>query len=197
MEPSKRFLNSVQMTETFGGLEEIYEINTLFLASLQARMSAWTWDTQIADLFLQLADRLRIYSTFINKYPIAMANYGEYIEQNARYKSALQALIQTKLPAVPVPLLAGHFFIMPVQRIPRYILLLEDLLRATPATHQDSKVLVVALDKLRAVANQINDAKAKAEESGKLATLSSKIVGFPGVRVLPFSPRSRVFTRLS
>jgi len=175
----------VQISETFGGLDEIFEINSAFLSSLQTRMDSWNWDTQIADLFLLLADRLRVYSTFINKYPVDMANYGEYIEQNSRYKSALQSLVLSKIPAVPVPLLAGHFFIMPVQRIPRYILLLEDLLRATSSSHADSTVLPVALDKLRMVATQINDAKAKAEESGILATLSNKIVGFPGQLMKP------------
>lgn len=185
VEPSRRFLNGHQMHETFGGLDEILAMNEEFLAALQARMAAWTWNTQVADLFIAFAQKLPAYSAFINRYPRAMSNYDEYVEQNPRYRAALQAQAQAKLPTVGVAILAGHFFIMPVQRIPRYILLLEDLALATPATHEDAKVLPDVLRQMRVVASLVNDAKASAEEASQLAALAHRLRGCPEVRRAP------------
>lgn len=185
MEPSRRFLNGNQMRETFGGLEEILAVNEAFLDALRTRMAAWTWDTQVADLFLPLAKELPAYSAFINRYPLAMGNYDDYVAQNPRYRAVLQGQAQARLPAVGVSLLAGHFFIMPVQRIPRYILLLEDLVRATPTTHADAQVLPVVLHEIRSVANLVNDAKASAEEASKLAALAHRLRDCPEPLVRP------------
>jgi hypothetical protein len=50
------------------------------------------------------------------------------------------------------------FLIMPIQRIPRYRLLLEDLVKNTPESHPDHKTLNSALEKLKIVAEQVDKA---------------------------------------
>lgn len=50
---------------------------------------------------------------------------------------------------------------MPIQRIPRYRMLLEVLLSATPEQHPDYKQLSEALETVRDVANYINTHIAK------------------------------------
>ncbi len=48
------------------------------------------------------------------------------------------------------------FLILPIQRIPRYNLLLEDLIKHTPEQHVDYGLLVQASEKMKAVANDLN-----------------------------------------
>lgn len=45
---------------------------------------------------------------------------------------------------------------MPIQRLPRYVLLLQDLLAHTPATHVDFQDLTKALDGMVAIAAEVN-----------------------------------------
>lgn len=47
------------------------------------------------------------------------------------------------------------FLIMPIQRIPRYILFLEDLKKKTPESHPDSKELANAIEKTRKMADSM------------------------------------------
>jgi hypothetical protein len=49
------------------------------------------------------------------------------------------------------------YLIMPVQRIPRYRLLLEDLLRRTESNHTDYNGLKIALERIDSVARFVNE----------------------------------------
>ncbi len=55
--------------------------------------------------------------------------------------------------------------ITPIQRIPRYILLLRDLLKYTPSTHADAPRLRDAVARMEALAGHINEMKKRSEKS--------------------------------
>lgn len=57
---------------------------------------------------------------------------------------------------------------MPVQRIPRHILLLTDLAKHTPPDHPDYAALSKAVERAKEVADVINDAKGRAESNTKV-----------------------------
>ncbi len=52
------------------------------------------------------------------------------------------------------------FLIMPIQRIPRYILFLEDLKKKTPESHPDSRELANAIEKTRKMADSMKYVRA-------------------------------------
>jgi len=52
----------------------------------------------------------------------------------------------------------GSFLILPVQRIPRYVLLLTDLINSTDKNHEDYANLTGSLDLMKIVAEQLDDA---------------------------------------
>ena len=60
---------------------------------------------------------------------------------------------------------------MPVQRIPRYKLLLAELLKYTVESHHDFANITDALQKVTAVANDVNEAIRRHEEMTKLQEL--------------------------
>lgn len=60
------------------------------------------------------------------------------------------------------------FLIRPVQRIPRYRLLLEQLLKYTPVGHPDREFVEVALTKVSAVAGGLNETLRRYENQAKL-----------------------------
>jgi len=60
------------------------------------------------------------------------------------------------------------YLIMPIQRLPRYQLLLADLVKNTLKSHPDYYNLVGALEKIKGVAEYINEEKRKAEQIEKI-----------------------------
>jgi len=69
------------------------------------------------------------------------------------------------------------FLIMPVQRIPRYILLLGDLLKNTPKEHSDYKETETALQKTKEIAEYLNEGKRRAENASKVVAIQDSLIG--------------------
>ena len=74
---------------------------------------------------------------------------------------------------------------MPVQRIPRYILLLRDLLKYTPSTHSDYRSIPKALEDIQNTMTNINSSinKADIESSRKLIEIEKTTDGDFEVRL--------------
>ncbi|KAF8078424.1 hypothetical protein FPV67DRAFT_1404178 [Lyophyllum atratum] len=79
------------------------------------------------------------------------------------------------------------FLLLPVQRIPRYRLLLEELLRSTPPTYEYmDDPLEQALAEISSLANNMNEGKRESESRRKLVQWQARIRGkFPSPLVQP------------
>lgn len=69
------------------------------------------------------------------------------------------------------------YMIMPVQRMPRYVILLKALIEYTPPDHVDYDNLVSAYEKMQEVVGEINEAKRKYENQQRLLELAHNISG--------------------
>jgi hypothetical protein len=67
---------------------------------------------------------------------------------------------------------------MPVQRIPRYKLLLEDFVKNTDKAHVDYANLQAALSKVNEVAAFINESVRKSDNAKKMMGMTSKGANF-------------------
>ena len=78
--------------------------------------------------------------------------------------------------------------VKPIQRFPQFILLLQDLLKATPPGHEDRMALQLALTTLESLAEMLNERKRECEQvsafTEKLYTLGGKIGKSEGTRML-------------
>ncbi|KAG6831276.1 hypothetical protein H0H92_011786 [Tricholoma furcatifolium] len=79
------------------------------------------------------------------------------------------------------------YLLLPVQRIPRYRLLLEELLRSTPPSHEyEDDPLERALAEILSLANNMNEGKRESESRRKLVQWQARIRGkFPSPLVQP------------
>ncbi|KAG6897339.1 hypothetical protein C0992_002397 [Termitomyces sp. T32_za158] len=79
------------------------------------------------------------------------------------------------------------YLLLPVQRIPRYRLLLEELVRSTPPTDEfEDDPLERALAEISSLANNMNEGKRESESRRKLVQWQSRIRGkFPSPLVQP------------
>ena len=76
-----------------------------------------------------------------------------------------------------VQLRLNALLITPVQRIPRYKMLLEDVIKNTPDCHPDKKDLKEALETIDALAWHINDQLREHEDSLRMLDIQRSLVG--------------------
>jgi hypothetical protein len=70
----------------------------------------------------------------------------------------------------------SSLLITPIQRIPRYILLLKELQRSTPKTHPDSEILSSALESFEALAVHLDKVKNSADTKEKIQPILHEIL---------------------
>lgn len=71
----------------------------------------------------------------------------------------------------------GSLLICPVQRLPRYSLLLAELLRHTSHDSNDFPLLLQATEKIKDVTNFVNENKKNAENLQKILNVQNSIHG--------------------
>lgn len=92
---------------------------------------------------------------------------------------------------------------MQVQRIPRYILLLSDLLKNTPkgglihplpdyVDHPDYQQTTIALQKTQEIAHYVNEEKRRAENISRVVTIQDSLIGLDEVSQLIHSALTSV-----
>ncbi|KAH3745896.1 rho guanine nucleotide exchange factor 17 [Pelomyxa schiedti] len=168
-------------------LPALAEEGKLFLDSLSERMETYDNATLVGDVFIR----------YFSKSPLARL-YSEYIVWHDKATAVFHNL--QKLPAFTAwmrqmgtseatnHMILPSYMIMPVQRLPRYLLLLNSLLEVTPPSHIDRENIAKALRIIRDLADTINTRKKEIEAYQKMEALSEKLqdapVEFDGV-VIP------------
>lgn len=69
------------------------------------------------------------------------------------------------------------FLIMPVQRLPRYVMLIQDLFNFTAKNHPDFEDLQLALKKMKDVAGYVNERKREAENLNQVSNIQRYLTG--------------------
>jgi hypothetical protein len=75
---------------------------------------------------------------------------------------------------------------MPVQRVPRYELLLRDLIKQTAVTHPDYNDLNAALEKVKSIATVVDASVASRKRTEKLFQIEKMFVTSPRVWLMTF-----------
>jgi len=155
----------------FSQVEVIYNYNFKVMVRLEERVNEWSWTQKLGDLFLEMMDWLKVYIQFVNNYNMAL--------QKLDYLNGMPAFVEWIDKVQHGPKCMSHtiqdYLIMPIQRIPRYVLLLEDLLRNSPEGHIDYEDLKNALAKMKEVAITINEKKGEVENFAILVNIYNRL----------------------
>ncbi|EGC36722.1 hypothetical protein DICPUDRAFT_46997 [Dictyostelium purpureum] len=171
LKPSEAFLTTQQVRSIFSQIEIIYRYNSLILEKLQNRNKIWYSSGQkIGDIFIEMSEFLKVYTIYVNNYNNSIQTITECME-NQKFA----ALLDKNRNQLNLDLSA--FLIMPIQRLPRYILLLQDLLKNTKETHTDYNDLSIALKKMKDVAEYVNEKKREAENLNQVLNIQSSLTG--------------------
>ncbi|KAG0306876.1 hypothetical protein BGZ98_001529 [Dissophora globulifera] len=139
-------------------------------------------DWLIGDIFIEIAPFLKMYSNYVKTYTSALTHINDCMNRNDRFTEFLKAT--AKKPECR-NLDFQAYLMLPVQRIPRYRMLLESLLRHTPDDHPDHRKLQTAFESMEQTANFVNETIRQHEMFGEMLDLQSRITGFSEPLVVP------------
>jgi len=161
------FLPNQVFAVIFGDILGIRQVNKELLTSMEQSTE------EIGKVFLKLAPYLKFYSTYANDFESAVKLVEEWIEKHKGFRTLISN--QESRPEVAQKLNA--LLITPVQRIPRYKLLLDDIIKNTPRFHPDKTNLEAARTQIDAIAWHINDQIREHDNNQLLVSIQRSLVG--------------------
>ena len=165
-------LTDEQIGAIFANMATIRDYNAVFLDLLASRLARWDENTQIGDTFVVISRLLLAYTDYVNNYTRAIDTLGKLRASNPAF-----AAFMDEADREDVNLKLASILIFPIQRVPRYILLLQDLLKHTDAAHPDYRNLEQALGAMNKTGTLINESKREAENLSKLAEVNGSLKG--------------------
>jgi hypothetical protein len=118
----------------FANIDRLIPLNSELADGLERRGALTNPDAAVGDVFLKFTSALDGYLQYVNMFDLSQERFQANLKSNARFKAFCDTCVQHEQSA-GLPLNA--LMIMPIQRSPRYILLLEQLVKTTPETHVD------------------------------------------------------------
>lgn len=178
-------LDASDLLAQFSILEKIYQLHMKnSLSELE------TCPNKFGEFFQNICDNVQTYTDYLINYESSMQRRCSLLISNRRFSDFLDK-------AEKDPRMQGQksesIFILPVQRIPRYRLLLESLLKCTPEEHPQYGVVTNALEKISDMAMYSNDAIKARENKAKIMDIIKTIE--PRTRVDLLADPDRVFLK--
>ncbi|XP_031153117.1 rho guanine nucleotide exchange factor 17 isoform X2 [Sander lucioperca] len=171
---SSSIVDPLLVDEMFYQIPEILEHHEHFLEQVAGCVSQWHDRQTVGNILIQSFSKetlANMYSAYIDNFlnardavriaKEAKPAFHKFLEQNMRENKEKQAL--------------GDLMIKPVQRIPRYELLVKDLLKHTAEDHPDHPYLLDAQRDIKRLAEKINKGRRSAEEAEREARVIQEI----------------------
>uniref|UniRef100_A0A8B9KKC2 FYVE, RhoGEF and PH domain containing 4b n=1 Tax=Astyanax mexicanus TaxID=7994 RepID=A0A8B9KKC2_ASTMX len=144
----------------------IYAFHSQFLLpDLETRMSQWERSPWIGDILQQHAPFLRMYAEYVKNFDKAMELLKQWTERSAQFSAVIQEIQRQEICG---SLTLQHHMLEPVQRVPRYELLLKDYLKRLPQEAPDRSQAEKSLQTISMAATHSNTAIQKMENLKKL-----------------------------
>ncbi|XP_046648556.1 uncharacterized protein LOC124338515 isoform X2 [Daphnia pulicaria] len=175
--------------EIFFQIPAILVHHEVFLEELRKRLESWDSKQCVGGVFLDTLTKpsvIETYTAYINHWKHAK----EAIKTACLAKSAFSKFLEATAREHKGKLALDSLLIMPVQRIPRYELLIKMLLKHTPREHPDHTLLLDAQREVHELAVKINCVEREAygaeQQQATLRELESLVEGLgPGNLATP------------
>eukprot|EP01103_Thecamoeba_quadrilineata_P007729 TRINITY_DN17567_c0_g1_i1.p1 TRINITY_DN17567_c0_g1~~TRINITY_DN17567_c0_g1_i1.p1 ORF type:complete len:779 (+),score=170.94 TRINITY_DN17567_c0_g1_i1:108-2444(+) len=180
-EMEKPLISEEQKEGIFNNVVEIIDFNNQFANLLKPRVDNYFPNQRIGDIFLETMDVtkvLDVYTPYVQNFDFSVALMSYLTVKNQPFQKFLSECRERPESA---GLDLSSLLITPIQRIPRYNLLLRDLIKYTQndPDHPDLPDLEAALVKMEQTGKEINKRKGDSEGILKVAFLASTIGKFP------------------
>ncbi|XP_010626810.1 FYVE, RhoGEF and PH domain-containing protein 4 isoform X2 [Fukomys damarensis] len=154
------------VNKIFSNISSIHAFHSKFLLpELEKRMQEWETTPRIGDILQKLAPFLKMYGEYVKGFDNAMELVKNMTERIPQFKSVIEDIQRQEICG---SLSLQHHMLEPVQRIPRYEMLLKDYLRKLPSDSPDWSDAKKSLEIISTAASHSNSAIRKMENLKKL-----------------------------
>ncbi|CAN9498735.1 unnamed protein product [Ophioblennius macclurei] len=150
----------------FSNISSIHAFHSQFLLpDLEKRMGEWSSTPRIGDILQKLTPFLKMYAEYVKNFDKAMELLKQWTDRSPQFKAIIQD-IQSQEACGNLTL--QHHMLEPVQRVPRYEMLLKDYLKKLPQDDPDRRDAEKSLEIIATAATHSNSAIRKSENLKKL-----------------------------
>lgn len=166
----------------FSNIEDILVVHRDFLALIEESLYPEpNAHQELGTCFLKFKERFAIYDEYCSNHEKAQKLLLELNKIRTVRTLLLNCMVLSGRKNTDVPL--EGYLVAPIQRICKYPLLLRELLKRTPKRHSDHANVMEALQAMKAVCSNINEAKRRMEKLEMLEEWQSHIEGWEGSSV--------------
>lgn len=185
-----KVLSETELRDIFSNIEVILSFhNDHFLPAITYAISQP--NMAIGKIFLHHGAHFRLYSMYTNNHDASTRVLTDVLTR--RSVSAFIESARHDVTQIGQVGLNGHL-LTPVQRLPRYRMLLIDLLSNTPASHSDHEHLYMALKELNRTIFEVNEKKRLFENQSRLRKIQEKVSGSIDI---PLMAPHRIFRQMA
>lgn len=163
--------NESEQQLIFKDIYTIKKCHEMFLENIIEKGT--NYHSQVGVVFSNFSQFFRVSKPYISTYPQILSIVQEK-SLNPKFSKIL-ADLSVKCNGLQLV----SYLITPIQRIPRYILFLKDLVKSTPKWHPDFPNLSNALRSIQRVTDDIESATSAAEKLAEMYRLHNSLNGFP------------------
>ncbi|XP_023373314.1 phosphatidylinositol 3,4,5-trisphosphate-dependent Rac exchanger 2 protein [Otolemur garnettii] len=166
----------------FSNIEDILVVHQEFLKVVEECLHPEpSAQHDVGTCFLHFKDKFRIYDEYCSNHEKAQKLLLELNKIRTVRTFLLNCMLLGGRKNTDVPL--EGYLVTPIQRICKYPLILKELLKRTPRKHSDYAAVMEALQAMKAVCSNINEAKRQMEKLEVLEEWQSHIEGWEGSNV--------------
>eukprot|EP01125_Pyxidicula_operculata_P000176 TRINITY_DN1026_c0_g1_i1.p1 TRINITY_DN1026_c0_g1~~TRINITY_DN1026_c0_g1_i1.p1 ORF type:complete len:992 (+),score=183.22 TRINITY_DN1026_c0_g1_i1:122-3097(+) len=149
------YLTEDQLNTIFGNLDAITKVNQKFLESLITKFKDWTPTDSISPIIKTSLPEFKSYFDYSINFKESTTLCDDLKKNSIEFKSFCDAIAED-------PVSGGldiySYLIMPIQRLPRYVLLITEIIKNTPEDHPDYAELQSVLSEMKALTDEFNNA---------------------------------------
>ncbi len=186
-------LTSQEANETFGILQtdEILSISQALKKQLSAQMKDYNDDTCFGDLFTRFIPFLKMYVQYCTQHDSSASRVGLMSAKNEKFQDLLK---ESSMDPRSMGLDVQSLLNLPLERIPQYRDLLEELQDNTDESHPDHKLLDKAIDEIADISNFIDESIKQRENQAKLLGVQA-VLSDPNDFILEEQGKGRIYVK--
>lgn len=166
----KHLLSDADLQVLLNSVTRIASINTAFLKALATAVAGWKAPVEIGKTLVSFVPHFSQYGVFASAHEKALqvmsANlFREFTLRQQNLEEGMGSF--------------SNLIIKPVQRLPRYQLLLQECIKKTDEQHSDYEDLQTALGKVKTACKQVDEIVSRRKDVEQLLQLRGRLVGLP------------------
>eukprot|EP01119_Soliformovum_irregulare_P017382 TRINITY_DN5156_c0_g1_i4.p1 TRINITY_DN5156_c0_g1~~TRINITY_DN5156_c0_g1_i4.p1 ORF type:complete len:668 (-),score=201.77 TRINITY_DN5156_c0_g1_i4:275-2278(-) len=162
------------ISKIFLNLDDLRMLSERLLTKLECIKLVSMEELTVGEVFLQFVPEFQMYENYLKAHHHSISIINQLMKEKKSFVTWHQT---TKELPVCTNLDLLSFLIMPVQRILRYKLLLQELIKNTPGSHYDYKNLNEAIQRISDIAVNVNEKIKEEENFQKLCQIQKSFVG--------------------